>query len=420
MQTMLTKILKRATLFSATFTLIACINLTDSQLEAKTNDASASFAPEKAYTNTVRRVLAQLQYSHYQPLSINDDFSGALLDDFVDYIDKGRQLLTSEDTQAFEAFRNRLDDDVKKGRVEVPFAIYNLVHARRLERTNYLIEQIKTLNKIDFTLDESISVDYDNLVWPANYAALKEEWRKQFKNDVLSLKLSKKDDSEISETLNKRYKNQLKRTSELSNDDVFNIFMTVFTGLYDPHTTYMAPRDSENFDINMRLSLEGIGARLQREDDYTKIVNLVPGGPAQKTGKVKPSDKILAVGQDEDGEMVDVVGWRLDDVVDLIRGPKGSTVRLQLLTSDATGTSTEAIISIVRDTIKLEDKAARKKVITLKQNGQDKKIGVIELPTFYLDFEAYHSGNKDYRSSSRDVKRLIEELNAENIDGLIE
>lgn len=399
--------------------VIALIKLGD---VAAVNSSAASkqeFTPENAFKRTTHRVLAQLQHHHYKPLAINDDLSNSLFDEYINSLDKGRQLLTQDDINKLEKYRFKLDNDINKGKVDIAFKIYNIAHKQRLARLEYLTEQTDKIESLDFEKDESLSIDTDNKPWSADQQALEQEWHKQFKNDVLSLKLSDKSGDEIKKTLSRRYENQTKRINEFNNEDVYAIFMSVFTGIYDPHTTYLPPRQSENFDINMRLSLEGIGARLQREDEYTKVVNLVPGGPAQKSGAIKPADKIIAVGQDKDGEMVDVVGWRLDDVVDLIRGPKGSLVRLQLLTSDATGTSTEAEIQLVRDTIKLEDKAAKKKIIEVKRGGQTLKVGVIELPTFYLDFDAYYSGDKNYRSSSRDVKNLIAELKKENIHALI-
>lgn len=388
-------------------------------VDANATSPSILFTPQDDFRRTTHRVLAQLQHHHYQPLNINDAMSSTLLDEYINYLDQGKQLLTATDIQALEKYRYRLDNEINSGKVDIAFAIYNRIHAQRVARINYMLTQIETLEKLDFTVDEGLMIDSDTKPWATNQVALRDQWRKQFKNDVLSLKLSNRDEQDIADVLQRRYVNQRKRINEFTSEDVFAAYMSVFTGIYDPHTTYMAPRASENFDINMRLSLEGIGARLQREDDFTKIVNLVPGGPAQKSGLIKPADRIIAVGQDRNGEMMDVVGWRLEDVVDLIRGPKGSTVRLQLLTSDATGTQVETEVRLIRDTIKLEDKAARKKIITLNENGKDYRIGVIELPTFYLDFDAYHAGNKDFRSSSRDVARLIYELKQENIDGMM-
>lgn len=388
-------------------------------VNANATTQSQPFTPQDDFRRTTHRVLAQLQHHHYQPLNINDAMSSTLLDEYINYLDQGKQLLTATDIQALEKYRYRLDNEINSGKVDIAFAIYNRLHEQRVARINYMLAQIETLDDLDFAVDESLMIDSETKPWAANPAALRDQWRKQFKNDVLNLKLSNRDQEEIAEVLQRRYVNQRKRINEFTSEDVFAAYMSVFTGIYDPHTTYMAPRASENFDINMRLSLEGIGARLQREDDYTKIVNLVPGGPAQKSGLIKPADRIIAVGQDRQGDMMDVVGWRLEDVVDLIRGPKGSTVRLQLLTSDATGTQVETEVQLIRDTIKLEDKAARKKIITLNDNGKNYRIGVIELPTFYLDFDAYHAGNKDFRSSSRDVARLIEELKQENIDGMM-
>ncbi|HNH44495.1 MAG TPA: carboxy terminal-processing peptidase, partial [Agitococcus sp.] len=270
----------------------------------------------------------------------------------------------------------------------------------------------------DFTTNDSLEIKRENTPWAKEAQELDSLWYKRLKSAVLSLKLSGKKDEEIFKLLTKRYETQRNNMNRNKADDVFQTFMNAFTETYDPHTEYFSPRTSENFNINMSLSLEGIGAVLQAEDDYTKIVRLVPAGPADKSKQLKPNDRIVAVAQG-DGEFVDVVGWRVDEVVDLIRGPKNSTVRLQVLPANAVDEHQTKVISIVRQTIKLEEQAAQKRVITINRQGKDYKIGVIKLPTFYADFAAMQAGDPNYRSTTRDVAKLIEELKAEQIDGMV-
>ena len=235
---------------------------------------------------------------------------------------------------------------------------------------------------------------------------------------VLNQKLSGNDNDKIKETLIKRFKNQLNRVQQTASQDAFQIYINALTQTYDPHTQYFSPRVSENFNINMSLQLQGIGAVLQAEDEYTKIVRLVTGGPADKSNQLKPADRIIGVAQGK-GEMSDVVGWRLDDVVSRIRGKKGSVVRLKVIPANAKDESITKIVSITRDTVKLEDRAAQSTILEIKHDGKDKKLGIIDIPTFYADFQAMQNGDPNYKSTTRDVIRLIKELEAQNVDGII-
>jgi carboxyl-terminal processing protease len=248
--------------------------------------------------------------------------------------------------------------------------------------------------------------------------AADELWRKRIKASALSLKLTKKEPAEIEKVLLRRFENQLTQLKQTKSQDVFQLFLNSLAELYDPHTSYLSPRNSENFNINMSLSLEGIGAVLQREDEYVKVVRLVTAGPADKQGDLKASDRITAVAQGDE-EWVDVVGWRLDEVVALIRGKKGTTVRLQVLPAKSVGEDETKTIAIVRNKVKLEEQSAQKKVIEMVRDDQLYKVGVIDIPTFYLDFEAYRNRDFNYKSTTRDVKRLIAELREENVEGIV-
>ncbi|HEX5636236.1 MAG TPA: carboxy terminal-processing peptidase, partial [Gammaproteobacteria bacterium] len=300
------------------------------------------------------------------------------------------------------------------------FAIFNVFQLRLFDRLQYLQNSLdKGLDKIDFNANESLQFDREQAAWPKTVAELDELWRKRFKNDVLNLKLAGKDMPAIADLLRKRYTNRINQARQTKSEDVYNVFMNSFTASYDPHTQYLSPSAAENFNIQMRLSLDGIGAMLQMEDEYTKVMQVIPGGPADKAGQLKANDKIIGVGQGKDGEIIDVVGWRLNDVVDLIRGPKGTEVRLSILPGSAADTQQTKIIAITRDKVSLEDRAASKQILEMEEYGKKYRIGVITLPKFYIDFEAAERGDKDYRSTTRDVKKLLRELVAEKVDGVV-
>ncbi|MDG2273664.1 MAG: carboxy terminal-processing peptidase, partial [Halioglobus sp.] len=277
----------------------------------------------------------------------------------------------------------------------------------------------ETVSAMDFTIDESFVLDMENRQWAKNQAELDDRWRKQVKNQVLSLKLADKDADEIVPTLQKRYQRQLKSANQYNSQDVFQIYANALTELYDPHTNYLSPRSTENFNINMSLSLEGIGAVLQMEDEYTKVSSLVAKGPADKEGELQPSDRIVAVGQGADGMLEDIIGWRLDEVVQLIRGPKDTTVRLEVIPAKSKSTDERKVITIVRNKVKLEEQSAQKKVLEISDGKETIKIGVIDIPAFYIDFDAMRRGEKDYKSTTRDVKNLLQQLEADGVAGII-
>lgn len=354
---------------------------------------------------------------HYEAMPLDDAMSARVFKAYLDMLDGQKMLFTQADIDGFNAARSTLDDAIWKGDLDVPFDIFNLYMKRLSERTAYAL---KLLDKgFDFTLDESYSYDRDDVDWPKNEAALDELWRKRVKNDWLRLVLADKDKAEIKETLADRYAGYLDRVRELEAEDVFQSFMNAYAQSIDPHTNYLGPRASENFDIAMRLSLEGIGAVLERRDDYTQVRSVVPGGPADASGKLHAGDRIVGVGQGATGEIKDVIGWRLDDVVDLIRGPKDTTVRLEILPADAGPDGTHNTFAIVRDTVSIEDQAAKSSIIEIDDGGEMRKIGVIDLPTFYQDFEAHRRGDANYRSATRDVAALLREFKQAKVDGVI-
>ncbi len=367
---------------------------------------------------TSKQSLHQLLGRHYEKQRLNDNLSGKIYDLYLESMDGTRSYFLASDIEEFEQYRFKLDDGLIKGNLDAPFVMYNRLQQRVTERLSFLLKQLPEKAKAyDFSQNEQLSLDRENAEWSKNTVELDDLWRKRLKNSILNLRLADKKDDDIYELLSKRYHNQLNRTHLANEDDGFQVYMNAVTHAFDPHTAYFSPRNTENFNINMSLSLQGIGAVLQTEDEHTKVVRLVPAGPAAKAGQLQTADKITGVGQGEE-EIVDVIGWRLDEVVDLIRGAKGTTVRLEIIPSDANDLKTK-IIKIVRDEVKLEEQSAQKEIIEVPQGDKTLKIGVIDIPTFYIDFQGRQEGKKDFKSTTRDVERLVNELKDENVEGII-
>jgi carboxyl-terminal processing protease len=354
---------------------------------------------------------------HYKPVPLNDALSAKIMDRFIKSLDPDRLIFLKSDVDGFMADKSKIDDAIKQENLSIPFSIFNIYEKRITDRMTYARSLLST--KFDFSEQETYPLMRDKAPWPATDEESKDLWRKRVKNDWLRLKLAGKDDASIRETLEKRYQNSLERIYKYKSDDVFQMFMAAYTTSVDPHTDYFGASASAEFDISMKLSLVGIGAVLQERDDYITIRELVAGGPAQVSGKIAVGDRITGVGQDEDGPMKEVVGQRLDEVVQLIRGAKGSTVRLDILPANAGPDAKHQIISLVRDKISLEKQAAQKSVLDVKDGNTTRKIGVITLPAFYEDIEARRKGDKDYRSASRDVAKLITELKQDKVDGIL-
>jgi len=392
---------------------------TESTDNAEIDSLAPQLMPLAAHPRTAQIVVEQLRRNHFVDLKVDDELSSQMYDNYIEALDPARYYFVASDIAEFERYRFDLDNALGRGDLLPAFQIFNRFQQRLLDRTAYAQRKISAgLTELDFTTNETIQIKREDAPWPANQAEQDKLWDQRIQSQVLSMKLNDKELAEITETLGKRYRNQQKVALRNRSEDAFQTFINAFASTFDPHTQYFSPRTSTNFNINMSLSLEGIGAVLQTDEDDTKIVRLVPAGPADKSGDLKPSDTISAVGQGPQGPMIDVVGWRLDDVVELIRGPKDSTVRLAVSSDDADSEETR-IVTIVRNTIKLEEQAAQARVITLEQSGDVKRIGVIDIPTFYLDFKGQQDRTPDYRSTTKDVTRLISQLKAEGIDGLI-
>lgn len=361
-----------------------------------------------------------LRRHHYNKVRLDDELSGKIFDSYMKQLDPQRSLFTAADVDVFEQYRHSLDNLLLAGDLSVGFAMYKRQMERLDQRLGYaqgLLED--DLAKLDFSSDQNILIDREEADWPAGEQELVQLWRKQIKDEVLRMKLAGRDMETIQEMLGKRYKGQQLRLSQTRSEDIFQGYINAFAQVYDPHTQYMSPEVAENFDINMSLSLQGIGAVLQSDDEYTKIARLVPAGPAAKSQQLAPADRIIGVAQG-DGEMIDVVGWRLGEVVKLIRGPKGSDVRLEVIpASNAPTDLSTRKVSLVREEIKLEDQAAKSTVLEFGDDADAQRIGVIQVPGFYIDFKAYRRGDDDYRSTTRDVRRLLTELQGEDVDGIV-
>jgi len=359
-----------------------------------------------------------IERSHYRRTAVDDEVSGRILDAYIEALDGNRSYFLQSDIDAFQQYRDELDDAVSRDESLAPaFEIFRVYRERAERQISHALALLD--EEPDFSVEENFRFDREDAPWAASQAELDELWRKRVKNDALSLVLTEKPWEEVRDILEKRYKRFEKRFEQINSDDVFETFMNSYARTMDPHSSYLSPRNSEEYQIQMSLSYFGIGASLQMEDEYVTVMNIIPGGPAAIDGQLEPTDRITAVGQGEEGELVDVIGWRLDDVVQLIRGPAGTTVRLQILPGNALPGAEEEMLSLVRDQVKLEEQAAKSDIVTIPRDGRDWRVGVITVPSFYRDYEAQREGEKDFTSTTRDVERLIGELEQEGVDGLI-
>ncbi len=353
---------------------------------------------------------------HYSRPSFDDSLSSSMLDRYIESLDPNKHFFLAEDISTFEQYRYRLDNAFKGADSTPAFEIFNIYKLRLAQRIKHALQLLEEDHY--FSVDEKYFINYEDEPWLSTNNELDELWRKRVKNDILNLKLAGKVHDEITDTLRKRYERLLRRTRQQTVNDVFQVFVNAYTNSIDPHTTYFSPHNSENFNINMRLSLEGIGAALRSKNEYTLVQKVIPGGPADLSGQLKPRDRIIGVAQDQ-GEMLDIIGWRLQDVVEKIRGPKNSVVRLLLLPSSSGLDGPTKEITLVRDKIKLEEQAAKASVVDLEDGVFKTRIGIIDIPTFYLDFEARSRGDENFKSTTRDVRRLIRDLQGQGVEGIV-
>lgn len=353
---------------------------------------------------------------HYRDVQLDDALSERIFQRYLENLDSNRSYLTASDLEDFARYRSTLDEAIGRSNLSVAFEIFKRVRQQVGERVDYAVSLLD--GGFDFSVNEQVMLDRSRAPWAADRKALNEIWRKRVKNDWLTLSLSGKDDGEIVDTLTSRYRRIATRISQLDRQDVFQTFINAYAGAIEPHTSYLARRASDNFKIRMSLSLEGIGAALQTENAHTIVRRVIPGAPADLSNSLFVGDRITGVAQGEE-DMVDIVGWRLADVVELIRGPKGSVVRLEILPADEPLGGSRREIELVRDKVKLEGRAAHKKIYEVPAAEGAHRIAVIRIPTFYSNLEARARGEKDYRSTTRDVRRILRELRAERIHGVV-
>ena len=376
-----------------------------------------TLAPTTKLVSLDQTIAELLSRHHYRQSKLDDRLSALVLTTYLDDLDFSRAYFLASDIASFEKYRNTLDDALKSGDLQPAYAIFNAYLRRLAERT----ARIQTLLQQDsrFDVDESLNLERKDAPWAKNPAELDEYWRKRLKHEMLTLMLSGKERGAARDLLVKRYDNRLRQAQQSTSDDVFQLYMNAVAQAFDPHTAYFSPRNTENFNIQMRLSLEGIGCVLRMDEELVTVVELVTGGPADLSQQIKAGDRIVSVAQGDDGPWLDVIGWRLDDVVDRIRGQRGTVVRLKVQPGKAGVTAMEKTVRIVRDTIKLEKQAAKSEIKTIRDpDGRDLRVGIITIPAFYSDFDAARRGDPNYRSTTRDVRRLLSELSGK-VDGLV-
>lgn len=376
------------------------------------------FSPQLVHAQTARAITQHLEH-HYHKMPLNDELASDIFDQYLTDLDPNRVYFMQSDVDEFEPLRLKLDDELRNGNLTSGYKIFNRYQQRTREQLSRLVTMLERgIDELDFTLDDEVLLDRSESPWAATDREMAKIWEHRLKNAVLAMRLEDLEDEEITSRLLRRYRAQINRLAQNNNDDAFQVYINALAKNYDPHTSWFTPHNLDNFNINMSRSLEGIGAVLQAEDEYTKIVRLVPGGPAQKGGTLQPADRIVAVGQEQE-EMVNVIGWRLDEVVNLIRGPKGTRVRLEVIPSGSASEHTTREVTIVRNKIVLEEQAARSEILDIPRGEASLRVGLVTIPTFYMDFEAYRRGDPNYTSTTRDVVKLIQSLTEQEIDGLI-
>lgn len=378
---------------------------------------STDLQPDEQQSVVCKQVASLISNYNYKKVDLNDSISEVIFNRYIKSLDENHSYFLASDVASFDKYKTALDDDLKSGNLNDAFYIFNVFQKRYIEHVNYSLAQ---LNKnFDFDKKESFVYDRDKLPWPATQAEMDAMWSKRVKYDLLNLKLANNDMAKNKETLKKRYQNLLSQANKLSNQDVFQYFMDAFTEAIDPHTNYFNPSNAANFNIEMSRQLEGIGASLAVDNEYVTIKTIVPGGPADKSKLVNIDDRIVGVAQGKTGDFQNVVGWRIENAIALIRGTKGTIVRLEILPAGAAAGSKPKVIELVREKIILKDQSAKKEIRTYNSNGKTVKIGVIAIPAFYIDFNDYKAGNPNYKSTTHDVKLILDTLKRENVDGIV-
>ncbi len=378
---------------------------------------SNDLQPDEQQSVVCKQVAALISNYNYKKVPLNDSVSTIIYDRYIKSLDENHSYFLASDIKDFEKYKTVLDDDIKAGNLADAFYIFNVFQKRYIEHVKFSLAQIN--KNFDFNKTETFVYDRDKLPWIATQADMDAMWTQRVKYDLLNLKLASADMAKNKETLKKRYENLLTQTNKLSNQDVFQYFMDAFTEAIDPHTNYFNPSNAANFNIEMSRQVEGIGASLQVENEYVTIKTIVAGGPADKSHQISVDDRIVAVAQGKTGEFQNVVGWRVDNAIAIIRGTKGTTVRLEILPAGVNASAKPKVVEMVREKIILKDQSAKKEIRTYNSNGKTVKIGVISIPAFYIDFNDYKAGNPNYKSTTHDVKAILDSLKKENVDGLV-
>lgn len=380
-------------------------------------DTTYNLQPDEKQSLVTAELVKIIENANYKRVPMDDSLSSVIFDRYLKALDQGHNYLLASDITEFEKFRYTLDDDLKEGDLSAMFRIFNVFKKRSVERLAYSISQVG--NKFDFNKNEEYTYNREKLPWYKNKQEADQEWLKRVKYDMLNLKLTDSDNAKNARTLKERYQNLLSQAKKLNNQDAFQIMMDAYTNAVDPHTNYFNPENAQRFNEDMARSFEGIGASLQMENEVVRIAAIVPGGPAFKSKKLHVNDRIIAVAQGANGDFVDIRGWRLDNSVQKIKGPRGTVVRLKIIPAGEELSSKPKIISLTRDKIVMEEASAKKKIKTVTADGKTYKIGVIDVPGFYLDFKAYQAGDANYKSTTRDVRKIIDTLKREHVDGII-
>lgn len=373
--------------------------------------------PDMQQSVVAKSLVELIENFHYQKVVVDDAFSSIVFDEYLKALDGGKSYFLQSDIVDFEKFRLTMDDDVRSGDLSVPFYIFNVYQKRYNDRVNFALKEIE--KKFNFTSNDTYTYDREKLPWLKSESESNSLWSKRIKYEMLNLRITGTEEAKIKETLKKRYENLISQSTKFNQQDVFQIFMNSFTGTVDPHTSYFVPNRAQEFNEDLARTFEGIGASLQLENEVVKIAAIIPGGPAFKSKAIHANDRIIAVAQGKDGEFVDVIGWRLDVTVTKIKGPKGTIVRLKIIPAGQELSSTPKIVELVREKIVLEDQSAKKIIKTINSGGKSYKIGIIQLPAFYADFKAMQAGDPNYKSTTRDVKLLLDTLKREKVDAVV-
>ncbi|WP_461450485.1 carboxy terminal-processing peptidase [Mucilaginibacter sp.] len=380
-------------------------------------DGSNDLQPDARQNLVCKEVASLISKYNYKKVNLNDSLSAVVYTRYIKKLDPDHNYLLASDVKAFDNFKYQLDDDLKAGNLNDVFYMFNVFQKRYLDLIKYSLAHIN--DDFDYNKDETFTYDREDLPFIATQKELNELWIKRVKYDLLNLKIANPDMAKNKETLKKRYQDLLSQSNKLSNQEVFQTFMDAFTEAVDPHTNYFNPFNAAQFNMEMSRSLEGIGATLGSENEYVTIKSVVPGGPADKSRQLGADDRIVGVAQGKDGEFQNIVGWRIDNAIALIRGAKGTVVKLQVLPAGSGASGKIKIVEMVREKIVLKDELAKKEIRTYNSNGKIVKIGIIDIPAFYVDNNAQQAGDANYHSTTRDVKLILDSLKNENVDGIV-